>query len=665
MNKILRLWPLVALGLGACGGDTSDVGGELAATPKLIAVPDATPDRYIVVLDSTLDPTSIATDANQLVQKHGGRVRFTYQTVLHGFAVEMTAEQAQALAQEPSVRYVEQDGRVYASAVQSGATWGIDRVDQANLPLDHNYTYHADGTGVTAYVIDTGIRPLHREFGGRASVGTDTIGGGQNGIDCHGHGTHVAGTIGSNTYGLAKQVKLVGIRVLDCSGSGSDSNVIAGIEWMTQNHVKPAVANMSLGGDASAALDAAVQASIAAGITYAIAAGNSNTDACSTSPSRVPEAITVGATTNGDKRASFSNLGRCVDIFAPGQGITSAWGKSDTAINTIDGTSMASPHVAGAAVLYLQVHPTASPEDVAMALLGKATPGKVPNAGAGSPNLLLSTGWIDTAASDLVAPEVVVTGPLEGSSASGQVQLSADASDTSNVMRVDFYAGRALVGSASTAPYTITWNSETAANGSTVLLTAKALDSAGNVGTSTPVAVVIDNPGVAVYDAELMVPRCSGSVARCDSGSLLVGRGPLGPEAHAPNTINAACVDGASGSLHVEESVDQITVSTLDRTPLAAGKTVRIDALVWARSSYTATAVDLYAAADARKPVWTLVATLVPPARGAQMLSATYVLPAGILQAVRVGARYRGTADPCAAGAFNDRDDLVFAVDAP
>ncbi|MCT4356178.1 S8 family peptidase [Streptomyces sp. Je 1-79] len=277
---------------------------------------------------------------------------------------------------------------------QPGATWGLDRIDQRDLPLSTTYTYNRTASNVTAYIIDTGIRTSHSEFGGRATVGTDTVGGGQNGQDCQGHGTHVAGTVGGAKYGVAKGAKLVAVRVLDCNGSGTTAGVIAGVDWVTANAVKPAVANMSLGGGANTSLDDAVKRSIASGVTYAVAAGNGNflglpARACNYSPARVPEAITVGATDSADKRASFSNYGTCVDLFAPGVSITSAWKDGDTATNTISGTSMAAPHTAGVAALYLSANPTASPAQVSTALVNNATSGKVQNPLSGSPNRLL------------------------------------------------------------------------------------------------------------------------------------------------------------------------------------------------------------------------------------------------------------------------------------
>jgi subtilisin family serine protease len=290
-----------------------------------------------------------------------------------------------------------------ASAIQSNPTWGLDRIDQHTLPLSASYTYNATGDGVTAYIIDTGILFSHSEFGGRATTGVDEITAGGDASDCNGHGTHVSGTVGGATYGVAKAVKLVAVRVLGCNGSGSNTGVIAGIDWVTAQHQadpsKPAVANMSLGGGASSALDQAVANSVAAGVTYAVAAGNGNIfgiaqDACTTSPAREPSAITVSATDNTDTKASWANYGSCVDIFAPGVNITSSWYSGTTATNTISGTSMATPHVVGAAALYLQANPGATPAQVAAALTGNATTGAVKSPGTSSPNKLLYTAFI-------------------------------------------------------------------------------------------------------------------------------------------------------------------------------------------------------------------------------------------------------------------------------
>jgi len=319
----------------------------------------------------------------------GGEITNVYAHAINGFSARMSDTQAVALSEDPRVRFVEEDSMMFATATQTNPPWGLDRIGQRDLPLNQTYSYTSTGSGVNVYIIDTGIRTTHTQFGGRASKVFDSIGDGQNGNDCNGHGTHVSGTVGGSTYGVAKAVRLFAVRVLSCSGSGSNSGVIAGVDWVTANHVSPAVANMSLGGGVSTALDTAVRNSIASGVTYAIAAGNSNINAANTSPARVSEAITVGASTSSDARASFSNFGSVVDIFAPGVGILSAWRTSDTATNTISGTSMATPHVAGVAARYLQNNRTASPATVRNAIVNAATLNHLSGLPTGTANRLL------------------------------------------------------------------------------------------------------------------------------------------------------------------------------------------------------------------------------------------------------------------------------------
>ncbi|UWZ40702.1 S8 family peptidase [Dactylosporangium roseum] len=355
-------------------------------------------DRYIVVLK---DGSSVSSDA--LAGKVGGKVRARYDNAVRGFSGQMSATAARRLAADPAVAYVEQDRVVSVEATQANATWGLDRIDQQALPLNGSYTY-GPASNVTAYIIDTGIRFTHTEFGGRARSGYDFVDNDADASDCQGHGTHVAGTVGGATYGVAKDVKLVGVRVLDCKGNGSYSQIIAGVDWVTKNAVKPAVANMSLGGSAGTTLDNAVKRSIAAGITYAVAGGNDSANACGKSPARLPEAITVGATDTKDTRASFSNFGGCLDIFAPGVNITSSANSSNTGTQKMSGTSMATPHVAGAAALYLAAHPAATPAEVRDALVNGAVSGAVKSPGSGSPNKLLYTGSFNTGGTVTPAP---------------------------------------------------------------------------------------------------------------------------------------------------------------------------------------------------------------------------------------------------------------------
>ncbi|WP_430499124.1 S8 family peptidase [Micromonospora trifolii] len=373
-------------------------------TPALAAEPvgvvraaggaTAVPDSYIVVLkDSAVARDRVGDTAKRLSGRHGGTVARTYGAALRGFEVTVNASAAARIAADPAVAYVEQNHTVSISGTQANPpSWGLDRIDQRNRPLDSSYTYPNTASNVHAYIIDTGIRFSHNDFGGRATSGYDAVDGGS-ADDCNGHGTHVAGTVGGSAYGVAKAVQLVGVRVLNCSGSGTNAGVIGGVDWVTANAIKPAVANMSLGGGANSSLDNAVRNSIASGVTYGLAAGNDNgANACNTSPARTTEAITVGSTTSSDARSSFSNVGTCLDIFAPGSSITSAWYNSNTATNTISGTSMATPHVVGAAALVASANPSWTPAQVRNQLVANATPNVVSNPGSGSPNLLLYVG---------------------------------------------------------------------------------------------------------------------------------------------------------------------------------------------------------------------------------------------------------------------------------
>ncbi len=386
-----------ALYMAACGDLPAPVEPE---APQEIALSAAEAqaaqvgaDDWIVVFRSDVaDPPGLA---RALVAQHGGSLRFTYEHALKGFAATLPPQALNGIRSNPHVDYVEADGVMTADGSGTDPTpgsWGLDRVDERSLAMDGVYDWAYDGTGVHAYILDTGIWPTHVDFGGRATAhaSADFIGDGRAGVDnCNGHGTHVAGTIGGLEYGVAKNVMLHGVRVLGCSGSGSYSGVIAGINWVVANRVDPAVANMSLSGGVSTSVNDAVNNAVASGVVFAVSAGNDNRDACTKSPASAADALTIGSTTSSDARSSFSNYGNCVDIFAPGSAIKSTFNTSNTATATYSGTSMSSPHVAGAAALYRDANPAALPPAVASAIIGTATVGAISNPGSGSPNLLL------------------------------------------------------------------------------------------------------------------------------------------------------------------------------------------------------------------------------------------------------------------------------------
>jgi subtilisin family serine protease len=368
-----------ALALAACS-DQSPVSSARApeAAPLMQASANGIEGSYVVVLNEGADPRSVAAIA-------GVEPNFVYTAAVNGFAATLNAGQLNALRHNPNVDYVEQDQTYEADVTQSPVTWGLDRIDQRNLPLSNSYTYNTTASNVYAYVIDTGIYASHSQFGGRASNVYDALGG--NGTDCNGHGTHVAGTIGSTTYGVAKQVRLRGLRVLGCNGSGSTSGIIAAIDWVRLNRTNPAVANLSLGGGYSSTLNTAITNLSNSGVFVAVAAGNENQNACNVSPASAAAATTVAASTSTDAKASYSNYGSCVDLYAPGSSITSTWLNGGT--NTISGTSMASPHVAGVAALYKAGNTGASSATIDSWIKTNATANVISGNPSGTPNRLL------------------------------------------------------------------------------------------------------------------------------------------------------------------------------------------------------------------------------------------------------------------------------------
>jgi len=463
---------------------------------------------YIVVFKESVG--DVDNEVNDMGQRHAIRANYRFKHAIKGFAGKLTAAQLEALRSDPRVAYVEQDQVAHIDATQTNPpSWGLDRIDQRARPLDNSYTYNQTGVGVDVYCIDTGIRTTHTDFGGRAVAGYDAITPGGTANDGNGHGTHTAGTIGGTAYGVAKGVHLIAVRVLDNTGSGTYAQVVAGIDWVTADHTThPAVANMSLGGPQDAALDAAVRNSIADGVTYCVSAGNSAVNASTQSPADVAEAITVGATDNTDAFAYFSNYGSVVDISAPGVNITSDWNTSNTATNTISGTSMSAPHVTGAAVLYLEANPTATPAQVQAALKANGTSGVITALPSGTVNLLLYS---------VVAggpPPPPPTAPTLSSPANGATGVS-------------------------TSP-TLTWNASSGATSYTVqastssAFTTFAYNVSGITGTSTNVTGLA---GSTVYYWRVNATNTGGTSAWSTSWSFTTGAGspPAAPTLRSPS----------------------------------------------------------------------------------------------------------------------------------
>jgi hypothetical protein len=390
MNGTLK--PLTLLCLVACAcSDSAPSTSAISSAPSsssMMRQIGGTPiaGRYIVGFKNNV--TNVDGEARRLELRHRGVLRMTYKSALKGMTLSMSAAAADSLRDDPNVAFVEQDRTSNTATIETAAPWGIDRTDQRGLPLSSTYTYAADGSGVTVYILDSGINFTHTEFGGRASTGTDIMTPGGTAVDCHGHGSTVSGVVGGSTYGIAKKAKLVAVRIVDCGGNSANSTTIAGIDWVTSHRVLPAVANLSLQNVYSAALNQSIANAVAAGVVFVVAAGNSSADACAASPSSASSAIVVGATDVTDTFASFSNYGPCVTMLAPGVNITGPTIGSNTATKSWNGTSFSSPHVAGLAALYLQTHPTATPAQVRAWLVGNATSSAIKSVPSGTPNLL-------------------------------------------------------------------------------------------------------------------------------------------------------------------------------------------------------------------------------------------------------------------------------------
>jgi large repetitive protein len=671
----------LAAGVGCSGGETSSATAS-AGAERIARVERPVPDQYLVVLAPGEAASDVAAVAASVANDHGATVLNVYRHALRGFSMRAGLFAAGAVALDPRVERVEQDAVARAAAVawQYGPTWGLDRVDQRGAVLDDRYGWDDrwTGEGVDVFVLDTGVLMSHVAFGGRASFAFDALGEDAVG-DCSGHGTHVAGTIAGGPYGVAKGARIRSVRVLDCSGNGSASSIVAGLDWVIANHTGPSVANLSLFASQSSAIDAAVEAATAHGIVVVAAAGDGGNDACDVSPARAPSALTVAAMQQRvppvvggipvDELAPYSNVGDCVDFVAPGTGIVSAWNTTAVADLPLSGTSMAAPHVTGAVALHLSRYPDATPEDVLRALIARAT--RAPESAPGfTPDRLIYTRGAElTPAADDVAPTVSIAAPVEGDALTGTIDVTGTASDDHGLTRLELLVDGRWRGSSASSPFGIAWDTATSLDGAHSLVV-RAYDLAGHATDATAISVTVSNPGVAHLDPALRIARCETLAASCDSRDLVRGRAALGPERYAPSVLRGACDadpagcvcrDGELGVYLLDESIEQLRISSADGKPLATGGNVKleVDAIVGGEPGDY---LDVYASPAVSPPSWRHVITLAAVASGPQTLTAWYTLDAGGTQAIRAGFRHGGAEAVCTSGGFDERDDLAFEV---
>lgn len=657
-----RHWMIASVLLvAACsrGSKGTDPVPAPTRSAKLVRAAEPVPGSYVVALNDGLG----AADATALAARHGATVVRYLPAPLNAVTLTLPAAKAVALAEDAAVKYAEEDSIIRVATVE----WNLDRIDQRVATGDGAFILATAGTGVNVYVLDSGVTPSHPELIGRADEVAAFAQEGTSGADCNGHGTHLAGIAAGATVGVAPGATVHAVRVADCDGTGELSDLTAALDWVREHHAAPAVALVGTTAGLSPSLDAAFQALIASGVVIVGPAGNAGQDACGTMPAAAAGVLAVGATTYEDALLGSSNRGRCVELFAPGALVRSAW--RDGAYLLGSGTSQAAAHAAGAAALFLEARPEATPATVMDALLGSSTLGVVSGLDGGSPNRLLYTGFISaTLGADTTAPEVALDAPASGSVLSGTVTvaMSSAAADLSSVA---LFVDGAFIGADAvpTDGLSVAWPTDRHGNGEHVV-TARAHDGAGNVGEAE-VTVTVENPGNAAYDLELEAPACAGAGERCGSGTLLEGRGPVGPEINAPNTIRSLCGDGAGGAYQLDESVESIVVqAAVPGHPLAEGDLVNVDVGVWGYPDFGTDRVDLYFARDAGAPAWEYAGTAEIPAAGAQTVRFTYRLPAipeqpqRMQQAVRATLRYGGSPAVCSDGPYDDHDDLAFAV---